>query len=80
MKINRFKKNINKVNSNKYPALHFLPGNSFTPCSYSTLLDGFNDTFLIKIFLLRSLWGDDSKPKFNNWSIFLHDYINTYFF
>ena len=62
-------------NSNK--VMHFLPGNSFTPCTYSKMLDGFSDKFLIKVSILRALWGKETIPKFKNWDIFLDDYLSA---
>ena len=62
-------------NSNK--VMHFLPGNSFTPCTYSKMLDGFSNKFLIKISLLRALWSPEPLPKFKNWDIFLDDYLSA---
>ena len=62
-------------NSNK--VMHFLPGNSFAPCTYSKMLDGFSDKFLIKVSILRALWGKETIPKFKNWDIFLDDYLSA---
>tara|TARA_B100000029_G_C17486277_1_gene927369 strand:- start:463 stop:1290 length:828 start_codon:yes stop_codon:yes gene_type:complete len=70
-------KDYNEIKENQHSVLHFLPGNSFTPCSYANILNEFTQNYLVKVFLLRSLWGDDKKPKFNDWKIFLDDYINS---
>ena len=70
-------KQYNNPNSTDLKIMHFLPGNSFTPCTYSRLLDSFSDNFLIKIFLLRPLWDNNPMPKFKNWDIFLNDYLES---
>ena len=63
-------------NSSNGRLLHFLHGNSITPQSYSNLLDSLSKNFLIKSFLLRPLWDKTKMPKFNNWKIFLDDYLD----
>ena len=67
--------NQNQIESKRL--LHFLPGNSFTPCTYQKILNGLSDNFLIKISLLRPLWDTGPIPKFKNWNIFLNDYISS---
>ena len=62
---------------NQSKILHFLHGNSITPHSYSKLLNCFSDRFLVKYFLLRSLWYKEKMPNFKNWKIFLDDYLNS---
>ncbi len=57
--------------------LHFLHGNSITPQSYSNLLDYLSQNFLIKNFLLRPLWDKQEMPNFEDWTIFLDDYLNS---
>jgi len=69
-------KNYNN-DSNSNQIIHFLHGNSLTPSSYKRILDYFCDKFLIKTSLLRPLWDKSDMPKFNNWNIFLNDYIDS---
>ena len=58
--------------------IHFLPGNSFTPCTYQKVLNNLSDNFLIKISILRALWNQKTPPNFKNWDIFLNDYIESF--
>jgi len=57
--------------------IHFLPGNSFTPCTYQKILDNLSNNFLIKVSILRALWDQEAPPNFKNWDIFLNDYIES---
>ena len=68
---------IYNKSANQSKILHFLHGNSITPHSYSKLLNFFSDRFLVKYFLLRSLWPKEKMPNFQNWKIFLDDYLNS---
>ena len=67
----------NKTESKDKRALHFLPGNSFTPCTYQKILNQLSDNFLIKISLLRPLWDKEPMSNFKNWDIFLNDYMES---
>ena len=67
----------NQNQSKSKRLLHFLPGNSFTPCTYQKMLNGLSDNFLIKISLLRPLWDKNPIPDFKNWDIFLNDYMES---
>ena len=68
-------KQYNNPNNPNLKIMHFLHGNSFTPDTYARMLDSLSDDFLIKSFLLRPLWDTRPMPQFNNWDIFLNDYL-----
>ena len=70
-------KQYNNPNNPNLKIMHFLHGNSFTPDTYARMLDSLSDKFLIKSFLLRPLWDASPMPKFNNWDIFLNDYLKS---
>ena len=70
-------KQYNNPDNSNLKIMHFLPGNSFTPYAYNRMLDSLSDKFLIKNFLLRPLWDNNPMPKFNNWDIFLNDYLES---
>jgi len=57
--------------------LHFLHGNSMTPESYVNLLNQFTDNFNIKCSVLRPLCKNNKFINFNNWDIFLNDYLDS---
>jgi pimeloyl-ACP methyl ester carboxylesterase len=63
--------------NNQSKTLHFLHGNSITPQSYSKLLNSLSNRYLVKYFLLRSLWYKEKMPNFKNWKIFLDDYLDS---
>ena len=62
-------------NSNIINNMHFFHGNSMTPESYENLLNQFSDNFNIKCSVLRPLSKNNKYVNFNNWDIFLNDYV-----
>ena len=70
-------KDYNQNQAQNKELIHFLPGNSFTPCTYQKVLNNLSDNFLIKVSILRALWDQETPPNFKNWDIFLNDYIKS---
>ena len=64
-------------NSNIINNMHFFHGNSMTPESYENLLNQFSDNFNIKCSVLRPLSKNNKYVNFNNWDIFLNDYVSS---
>ena len=63
--------------SNIINNMHFFHGNSMTPESYGNLLNQFSDNFNIKCSVLRPLSKNNKFINFNNWDIFLNDYVSS---
>ena len=63
--------------SNIINNMHFFHGNSMTPESYENLLNQFSDNFNIKCSVLRPLSKNNKFINFNNWDIFLNDYVSS---
>ena len=56
---------------------HFIHANGFPPNAYTSLLNILSDGFHVKSPLLRPHWENDiGLDNFNNWDIFLNDFIN----